>query len=304
VLANDDPNAWYLHNYLDLGPEGLRAVFATEPGGSQIDAPLSTQPVVFVQDTPGHTDTSYNGPVSIGIKSGTGAPGAALGGALTVQAVNGVATFSGLSIDTPGSGYRLTAAASGVSSADSSAFTITKMEQAITFVAPPNKTYGDSPVALAATASSGLPVSYSAAGKCTIAGSTITITGAGNCTVMAGQSGDARYNPASDVARTFAIGKASQVISFAALTSKRPDSPPFAVNATASSGLPVSYGAAGKCTIAGNIVTITGSGTCTVTASQPGDANYKAAANVAQSFAIVRVFRSYLPLMLGVPAGP
>ncbi len=304
VLANDDPNAWYLHNYLDLGPEGPQAVFATEPSGGQIDAPLSTQPVVLVQDTPGHTDTSYNGPISIGIKSGTGTPGAALGGALTVQALSGVATFSDLSIDTPGSGYRLTAAASGVSSADSGAFTVTKIDQAITFAAPPNKIYGDAPFALAATASSGLPVSYSAAGKCTLVGSTVTITGAGNCTVTASQPGDARYNPAPDVARTFAIAKASQSISFAALTSKRPDSPPFAMSAVASSGLPVSYSAVGKCTIAGNTVTITGSGTCTVTASQPGDANYRAAANVAQSFAIVRVFRSYLPLMLGVPAGP
>ncbi|HYW73248.1 MAG TPA: Ig-like domain repeat protein, partial [Pyrinomonadaceae bacterium] len=52
------------------------------------------------------------------------------------------------------------------------------------------------------------------------------------------------------------------------------------------SGLAVSFGASGNCTITGNTVHITGAGSCTITASQAGDANYNAAANVPQSFTI------------------
>jgi hypothetical protein len=58
---------------------------------------------------------------------------------------------------------------------------------------------------VSATASSGLPVTYTASGKCSISGSLVTLTGAGSCTITAHQPGDATYNPAADVARTFQI---------------------------------------------------------------------------------------------------
>src|SRR5205807_7818951 len=40
-------------------------------------------------------------------------------------------------------------------------------------------------------------------------GNTITITGAGSCTVTASQAGDANYNAASDVSRSFTVNQAS-----------------------------------------------------------------------------------------------
>ncbi len=54
------------------------------------------------------------------------------------------------------------------------------------------------------------------------------------------------------------------------------------MSAAASSGLSVSFsvGSTNQCTIGGNIVTITGAGSCTVTASQGGDSNYNAATSV------------------------
>ncbi|MFD1711251.1 IPTL-CTERM sorting domain-containing protein [Ottowia flava] len=59
----------------------------------------------------------------------------------------------------------------------------------------------------AATASSGLPVSYSAgpAGVCTLADpavSTLTMVGVGTCTVVARQAGNAQWQPAEDVSQT------------------------------------------------------------------------------------------------------
>ena len=82
---------------------------------------------------------------------------------------------------------------------------IIKQSQTISFAPLSNKTLGDPPFTVSATASSGLPVTYTASGKCSISGSLVTLTGAGSCTITAHQPGDATYNPAADVARTFQI---------------------------------------------------------------------------------------------------
>src|SRR5262249_56900454 len=111
---------------------------------------------------------------------------------------------------------------------------------------------------------------------------TVTITGAGSCTITASQAGNANYLAAADVPQTFSIAKASQTITFGALAAKTYGDPSFSVGATASSGLPVSFAASGNCRITTTTVTITGAGSCTITASQAGDANYLPAANGAQ----------------------
>ena len=86
--------------------------------------------------------------------------------------------------------------------------------QTITFPEIPDKLSTAAPFALGATASSGLPVSYSIvspAGVATLAGGTVTLTGAaGAVTVRASQAGNATYDPAPEVFRTFTVGDASQ----------------------------------------------------------------------------------------------
>jgi hypothetical protein len=83
-----------------------------------------------------------------------------------------------------------------------------KQDQTITFGALTNKTYGDADFTVSATASSGLPVSFSASGNCTVSGSTVHITSAGSCTITASQAGDTTYNAAPDVSQSFNIAKA------------------------------------------------------------------------------------------------
>jgi hypothetical protein len=166
-----------------------------------------------------------------------------------------------------------------------------KQDQTISFAALPDKTLGDPPFSVAASASSGLPVSFTATGKCSVNGNTVTLSGqAGSCTITAHQAGNATYNPAPDVARSFAINtpaKQNQTINFAALPNKTLGDAPFSVSATASSGLPVSFTATGKCSVSGNTVTWSGqAGSCTITAHQAGNATYNAAPDVARSFAI------------------
>jgi hypothetical protein len=158
--------------------------------------------------------------------------------------------------------------------------------QTITFAALANKTYGDSDFAASATASSSLPVSLAASGNCTVSGATVHLTGAGSCTVTASQSGNLNYNPAPDVSQTFAIAKAGQSISFGPLENKKYGAADFRVSATATSRLPISFAARGRCTVRGATVHLTGAGSCTVTASQPGNANYNAAPDVSRTFSI------------------
>jgi large repetitive protein len=64
--------------------------------------------------------------------------------------------------------------------------------------------------------------------------------------------------------------------------------PNYAMDATASSGLDVSYsvGPTDPRTVSGDVVTLTGAGTCNVTASQSGDGDYQAATPVTQQLTI------------------
>ncbi|HET7080933.1 MAG TPA: hypothetical protein VFM49_26170 [Chloroflexia bacterium] len=82
-----------------------------------------------------------------------------------------------------------------------------KGSQAISFAPLADKTFGDPDFAVNASATSGLPVSLSAGGACTVSGSTVHITGAGSCTITATQDGDENYYPATPVVRTFSIAR-------------------------------------------------------------------------------------------------
>jgi hypothetical protein len=105
--------------------------------------------------------------------------------------------------------------------------------QTITFAPLPSRTYGDPPFTVSATASSGLSVSFTvgATDNCTISGTTVTISGAGNCTVTAHQRGNSSYSAAPDVPQTFAIAKATATIQLSGLNATY-DSTPKPVTAT------------------------------------------------------------------------
>jgi hypothetical protein len=84
-------------------------------------------------------------------------------------------------------------------------FAIAKAGQTIAFDPLGGKTYGDPDFSISATASSGLAVSFSASGNCTVSGPTVHLTGAGSCALTASQPGDVSNNPAVDVSQSFAI---------------------------------------------------------------------------------------------------
>lgn len=96
-----------------------------QPAGAQPAAAFMTQPVVQLRDGAGvllASDSTTQ--VTASIQVGTGTSGAVLSGSATVTASAGVATFSGLSIDLGGTGYRLRFTATGFSAASSNAFNV------------------------------------------------------------------------------------------------------------------------------------------------------------------------------------
>lgn len=166
--------------------------------------------------------------------------------------------------------------------------------QSISFTSsPPVAAVVGGTYAVTATASSGLPVTFtidptSSAGACTISGSTVSFTGVGTCVIDANQPGNATYPAAAQVAESVTVGKSPQTITFASAPPATPTvGGVYPVSATASSGLAVRFAigastTAGACSISGATVTFTGAGTCIINANQPGNLNYRAAPQVRQ----------------------
>ena len=78
-------------------------------------------------------------------------------------------------------------------------------EQSISFPGIASRTYGAAPFAISAKASSGLAVTFTARGACTVSGAKVTLTSAGTCTITATQAGNDEFAAAPAVSRTFAI---------------------------------------------------------------------------------------------------
>ena len=99
-------------------------VFTTEPSsGATVGTALAPAVTVAIEDTEGNVVTSSSASVTVSLA--TNPTSAVLSGTLTQAAVNGVATFGDLSLQTAGIGYVLGAASPGVSGATSSPFTVT-----------------------------------------------------------------------------------------------------------------------------------------------------------------------------------
>jgi len=178
----------------------------------------------------------------------------------------------------------------------SRSFSVTQATQTITFGTLANRAYSPTPFNISATASSGLPVSFASTttAVCTVSGSAVTMVTVGTCTIQATQAGNTNYAAATPVSRSFTISKVSQTIAFGTLSNRAYSPTPFNVSATASSGLPVSFASTttAVCTVSGSAVTMVTVGTCTIQASQAGNATYAAATPVSRSFTVSKASQS------------
>jgi chitinase len=178
--------------------------------------------------------------------------------------------------------------------------TIAKAAQTITFGAQAAQTYAPAgtfslnPVATGGA--SGVAIVYSSitTGVCTVVGTTVTIVSVGTCTIAADQASNTNYNAAAQATQNITINQATQTITFNTVTSVLPGAAAITLNATGgASGNPVTFASqtTGICTTTGtNGATLSfvanATGMCTVRASQAGNANYNAAADVNRSITV------------------
>jgi mono/diheme cytochrome c family protein len=168
--------------------------------------------------------------------------------------------------------------------------------QTIGFTSPGNQTLGVAPVALSASATSGLPVTISSTTPvvCSVSSNILTLLAAGNCGVTASQAGNTTYSAAPGVSHSFTVASAagvvlaSQTISFTNPGAQMLSLTPVTLVASADSGLSVSLNSStpGVCRISGRSLTLVIAGTCTVNANQAGNSAYAAATTVSHSFAV------------------
>ncbi|TNJ45001.1 BNR-4 repeat-containing protein [Tamlana fucoidanivorans] len=168
--------------------------------------------------------------------------------------------------------------------------------QTINFGALAQKTEGDPSFTLNATASSGLPVSYTSSNTNIariINGNEVQIMGVGSCDIMASQKGDGTYNEASEVSQTLVVSadasKSNQTITFSLSPNTYTwGSPDQVLNATASSGLAVQYESTNTdvASIVNGKIQVKRAGTTTINALQPGDATYNAAPIVGHEYSV------------------
>lgn len=185
--------------------------------------------------------------------------------------------------------------------------TVSKANQAISFAATDTRTFGDAAYTLNGSSGSGLPVSYSSSNTAvaTVSGNILSIVGAGSTSITASQGGDANWNAAASVTQALTVNKASQTITFDSLSVKADTTAPFALTATASSGLPVSFSSSNTSviSISGSTASIAGSGTSIITASQAGNENYHPAADVSRDQVVLNTTLSDQTITFGSIAG-
>jgi len=95
--------------------------FFVQPNSANARQTISPAVEVLARDSLGATDSAFTGTISVALESNS--TGATLSGTTTVRPVNGIASFSTLSIDKAGT-YTLSASSSGAATVTSSTFSI------------------------------------------------------------------------------------------------------------------------------------------------------------------------------------
>lgn len=114
---------------------------------------------------------------------------------------------------------------------------ITKADQTISITDPGAKTYSvGGTFTISATATSSLAVSFasSTTSVCTVSGTTVTIVGAGTCTITADQAGDGSYNAAPQATQDVVINPAATTVTWSPTTAVLTTASPLTPSALAS----------------------------------------------------------------------
>ena len=264
---------------------------------------LSAQPVQVVFNQAGSVPVTVAGQYSgTGLATPTGTIGYTIGtgNAQTAAISSGTATVSIPSTQASGL-YTVTVTYAGdtdysVATALSFQVQVGPQAQTIAFNSLTPVTYGVAPIALSATATSGLPVTFTVkSGPATLNGNVLTATGAGSVVVAADQAGNTLWQAATEVTQTLTIGKAAPAaIGLASSSNPVLVQNAVTLTATVSSATGSPTGTVtfldgstplGTATLAGGVATLTTSGLAvgshTITAVYGGDGNFVSATSSA-----------------------
>jgi hypothetical protein len=169
---------------------------------------------------------------------------------------------------------------------------VTLATQTITFTALGTQTAGTT-ATLSATSSSNGTITFGSTtpSVCTVSGTKANFLTGGICTLTASVPANNVY-AAATTSQSFTVIQKTQTITFSALPGSDLQGTVLTLTATASSGLPVSFTSLTPtlCSISGSTATLLQAGTCTIQASQSGNATYAAAPSVSESVTVIAAF--------------
>jgi uncharacterized protein (TIGR03437 family) len=194
---------------------GMCTVDATQPGNANWAAAMTDEqsgPVLQGSQTitfPAPNNTAVGGKASLVATASSGLPVSfysLTAGTCTVSGSTATMVAIGTcTVEASQTGNTNWAAATPVDRS----LTVTGKSQTIAFSALPNQTLGAAPFTIAATATSGLAVTFISltASICMVNGTTVTLVAVGTCTIQASQPGDgATYAAATPVTQSFNVG--------------------------------------------------------------------------------------------------
>ncbi|MGD0443487.1 MAG: hypothetical protein ABSA39_06080, partial [Edaphobacter sp.] len=205
-------------------------------------------------------------------------------GAVTYSVVSGPATIMGNTVTLTGAGtvvLNASQAANGnfAAATTTTSFTVAAEVPTLSFAAIASQTFGNVPFMVSATSASSGAVTYTVvSGPATIVGNTVTLTGAGTVVLNASQAANGNF-AAATATTSLTVAAEVPTLSFAAIAPQKLDTAPLTVSATSASSGAITYTVvSGPATISGNTVTLTGTGTVVLHASQAANGNFTAAA--------------------------
>jgi outer membrane protein OmpA-like peptidoglycan-associated protein len=173
---------------------------------------------------------------------------------------------------------------------------IAKGSQVVTFTSSiPSSSTAGSTYSPTATSSSGLsPIISLTSGAnsvCSLAVGVVTFISSGVCEISATQDGDSNWLAATSEVQVVEIGKLSQAISFTQPQQYELGHPGFIPETSSSSGLAVSVSitsGSSVCAQSGSgLITFLTIGTCSLRATQSGDATFSAASSVSRTVTVL-----------------
>ncbi len=223
-------------------------------------------------------------------------------GAITYAVLSGPATIAGSAVTMTGLGTvtlqaSQAAAGSFTAGTTTASFVVNGLVPALVFSQIPDQALSTLPLTLSAASNSGGAISYAVvSGPASVAGSLLTLNGAGRVTVMASQAAAGTF-ASTAVTMSFNVLASSSGLAFVPIPDQTFSATPISVSATSPSTAAITYSVvSGAATVAGNAVTLAGLGTVTLQASQAAEGNF-AAGTATTSFAVNGV----LPTLVVAP---